>query len=103
MPKPNIAVYDSGPHDFDRYTVYYLDEVNPRTGGTALIGMSEHPFHPQGFGQHGEGKPGPHNGSRIELKDLPIDCQKLVEQELQLLEYISPEDLNLKVLKEINQ
>lgn len=82
MNENHLEIYDSGPQYADRYTVYYLDEVNPRNGQTALVGMSAHPFHPQGFGQHGEGTPGQHNGKLIRFKDLPPDCQKLVQRDL---------------------
>jgi len=44
--------------------------------------MSGAPFHPQGYGQHGEGKPGRHNGRRIAWADLPADCRRLVEMDL---------------------
>jgi hypothetical protein len=52
--------------------------------------MSEHPFHPQGFGQHGEaGDPIDrpaygHIGKRIKFEDLPEDCKRLV-----LMDYYS--------------
>lgn len=46
--------------------------------------MSSQPFHPQGFGQHGESD-SPidrptygHLGKKIKFDDLPEDCQKLV-------------------------
>ena len=77
-----LKIYDNGGQSYDRYTVYYLDDVNPMTGYTALVSMSYHPFHPQGFGQHGEGRPGPHNGKVIKFTDLPADCQKLVLQDI---------------------
>lgn len=43
--------------------------------------MSSMPFHPQGFGQHGEiedPRGGKHLGKRIKFAELPEDCQKLV-------------------------
>ena len=67
--------YDNGGKSFDRYTVIYNS-----TGD--YIAMSEHPTHPQGFGQHGEGiKPGRHLGKRIPINALPIDCRLLVDRE----------------------
>lgn len=41
----NIIVLDNGGETFDRYTI--IDKV---TGD--MIGASDNPFHPQGFGQH---------------------------------------------------
>jgi hypothetical protein len=46
--------------------------------------MSGAPFHPQGFGQHGESETiidrptYGHLGKKITFADLPEDCQKLV-------------------------
>jgi hypothetical protein len=46
--------------------------------------MSSNPFHPQGFGQHGEAdhtidRPTyGHLGKRITFEQLPPDCQMLV-------------------------
>ena len=84
-----IRCYDNGGESFDRYTVLYT-KIN---GYHAYVGMSEMPFHPQGFGQHGEhdcaidaidgvwppavGRKN-HLGTRITFADLPTDCQKLV-------------------------
>ena len=56
-PRPvRIACYDNGGKTADRYTVVYLETAfEARRGGTyyECVGMSENPFHPQGFGQHG--------------------------------------------------
>ncbi len=41
----NIIVLDNNGDTFDRYTI-----IDKRTGD--MIGSSENPFHPQGFGQH---------------------------------------------------
>jgi len=79
----NLRIYDNGGKTFDRYTVIYMDQ--PERHGYACLGMSEHPFHPQGFGQHGIAQPGRHLGRRIQFDQLPDDCQKLVQQELNTL------------------
>jgi len=81
----NIRIYDNGGKTFDRYTVVYMDE--PDFGGGyegcyACVGMSEHPFDPQGFSQHSTARPGRHLGWRIKWEDLPEDCQKLVRRDL---------------------
>ena len=74
-----VRCYDNGGKTCDRYTVAFLDR--PEVGGTIeCLGMSEHPSHPQGFGQHSCCVLGRHLGKRIAIKDLPIDCQKLIDQ-----------------------
>lgn len=78
-----IHCYDNEGKTFDRYTVVYLDDVNPTNGYFAMRGMSTYPFHPQGFGQMCEGQDGNHLGKSITFNDLPTDCQKLVKQDLQ--------------------
>lgn len=79
-PKGIKAVYDDG-KSWDRYAVYFSDRKGRRmdTFGSKwpYVGMSEFPFHPQGFGQHGTGMLGRHNGKRIAFEALPLDCQKL--------------------------
>ena len=88
-----VRCYDNGGRSFDRYTVVYTGTYTRRTGGLhGYVGMSSNPFHPQGFGQHGESDnsiDAPlgwapaigrkcHLGTRIPFEDLPEDCQKLV-------------------------
>jgi hypothetical protein len=78
-----IRVFDNGGKTFDRYTVIFTHAHSfGLRGYTVGVGMSEHPFHPQGFGQHFEyqnhkydGKSG---GKRIGFNDLPPDCKRLV-------------------------
>jgi len=96
--------YDNGGPEaggtFDRYAAAYLAPMIQKDGtrytpdSYAYVGMSENPFHPQGFGQHGESDRGPvdrpvaslgrrnHLGKRILFADLPPDCQRLVVQDL---------------------
>lgn len=84
-PEYVLACYDDGGKSIDRYTVLYgapfWDESMGRT--VPYVAMNAAPFHPQGFGQHGE-MPS-HNraalGHKVRFKDLPIDCQKLVHQD----------------------
>jgi hypothetical protein len=96
-----IRAYDNGV-SADRYTVVYSGKYRTlgtkrgeaRTlGGFQYVGMSASPFHPQGFGQHGEnqrqvdvnkwgfapamGRKN-HLGKRIPFVELPPDCQTLV-------------------------
>jgi hypothetical protein len=77
----NIQCYDNGGKTFDRYTVVYMDDPEGR-GLFSCVGMSEDPFHPQGFGQHSAALPGRHLGKRIAFAQLPADCQKLVRRDL---------------------
>ena len=83
-----ISVWDC-PKFIDRYTVVYLDTQDER-GNVQYIAMNSAPFHPQGFGQHGEmpitavqykGRGGSFD-KRINFLDLPPDCQRAVIQDL---------------------
>lgn len=80
----NIRIYDNGGRTYDRYTVVYMKEPETRPGTFAARGMSEHPFHPQGFGQYCAAMPGRHLGKRIAFDQLPTDCQRLVQQDLRI-------------------
>src|ERR1044072_44051 len=82
-----VRCYDSGEESFDRYTVVFTGRYRHKTGGASwYVGMSESPYHPQGFGQHGESEGAwpidrptrSHLGRRIGFADLPQDCRKLV-------------------------
>jgi hypothetical protein len=81
------SIWDNGGESFDRYTVYYkgrgsLETVDGKRYRMGR-GMSNHPSHPQGFGQHVWGLPGIHNGRRITFDQLPTDCQDLVKYDLE--------------------
>jgi hypothetical protein len=84
-----IRVYDNGGPDreggsIDRYTVVFTGNYPGRGGLCRYVGMSGAPFHPQGFGQHGESETiidrptYGHLGKKITFADLPEDCQRLV-------------------------
>lgn len=77
-----IQCYDNGGKTLDRYTVVYMDQPERQAGVFAARAMSEHPFHPQGFGQFTSARPGRHLGKRIKYVMLPLDCQKVVAQDL---------------------
>lgn len=75
-----VRCYDNGGETVDRYTVVYS-----RVDGHPFVGMSEKPYDPQGFGQHGENErcaiDDPtygHIGKKICFADLPQACQHLV-------------------------
>lgn len=94
-----VRCYDDG-KSIDRYTVVFTGRYRHLTGGVSwYLAMNAAPFHPQGFGQHGEGvdrrcidvnKSGfapmlgksNHLGKRILFADLPQDCRKLTLQTL---------------------
>lgn len=77
-----VAIYDNGGKSFDRYTAVFLTFERGTNGLYQAVGMSEDPYHPQGFGQHTEVKRGRHLGKRIEFKNLPAKCRKLVKSNL---------------------
>lgn len=87
-----VRVYDE-PTTTDRYTVVFTGRYAGRpVGGCDYVGMSADPFHPCGYGQHGEsltvidapnGWPPAmgrkcHLGKRIAFTDLPDECQRVV-------------------------
>ncbi len=98
-------VYDNGGVDkggtFDRYTVVFTGRAAVIKGGAVVqwpyLSMSEFPFSPQGFGQHGHSDNRPcdlnkwgwareigktcHLGRRIKFSDLPKDCQEFTVSE----------------------
>ncbi len=79
-----IRIYDNGGKTIDRYTVVFTGNYKGRDGQCDYLGMSEDPFHPQGFGQHGESdtiidRPTyGHLGKKITFDKLPKDCQEWV-------------------------
>lgn len=74
-----VRVYDNGGETCDRYTVVFTGRRG--LGGRMYLGMSEKPYHPQGFCQHGESNTPLDRpryaflGKRIKFSDLPQDCQ----------------------------
>lgn len=85
MNKPdltNVHIYDSGDQFLDRFTAVYMDRPEYKPGTYFARGMSEHPFHPQGFGQCCTAMPGKHLGKRIKFENCPPDVQKCILQDL---------------------
>ena len=83
----------------DAYTVVFLD-TEDEDGRAMFVGMSAAPFHPQGVGMHGEmevcrvaykGRGGVFD-RRIAFKDLPADCQTLVNQDIAHLNGVDKEE-----------
>lgn len=84
-PKGVISIFDNGGKTFDRYTVLYTPWEYERGLVFPYVDMSAYPFHPQGFGQHGELTQRYHkrwDEKTINFVDLPEDCQKLILQDL---------------------
>lgn len=79
-----VRCYDNGGATFDRYTVVFTGRYKKNGRYFEYLGMSANPFHPQGFGQHGEhttqiDRPSyAHLGKKISFSDLPKDCQECV-------------------------
>ena len=79
-------IFDNGGETLDRYTIA-LKGYRDHRGRTTYpyLGASEHPFAPQGFGQHGESDEflkGKHLGKRVAFDDCPPDVQAFIRQEL---------------------
>jgi len=92
--KDVVRIYDNGGKTFDRFTAVFMKDEE-RGGLYGAVGMSEHPFHPQGYGMHCSAVPGQHLGRRIRFQELPEDCQKLIAQDIRVgyLKYDTQEDL----------
>lgn len=79
-----LRCYDNGGATFDRYTIlpprWARDEYAYPNGQWNAIGASEHPFHPQGFGQHCTASVGRHLGKRVAWSSLPRDVQRFARQ-----------------------
>ena len=90
-PADVLAIFDD-PRTVDRFTIFYRDPICGDTYANmylGYVGASEYPFHPQGFGQHGEMQA--HevaqyryaNGHRkAKWSSLPDDVKQLVRQDL---------------------
>jgi len=81
-----VRCYDNN-RTVDRYTVVFTGRYRRAKDDEFIhLGMSEHPFHPQGFGQHGSSRDqidrprSGHLGRRIKFEDLPADCRQCVRQ-----------------------
>lgn len=77
-------VYDNGGKTADRFTALYPfeDYSHAPDGMYAAVGMDETPFHPQGIGSHCGAMPGSHLGRRVAFEVLPVDCQRLIRQDI---------------------
>lgn len=78
-------IFDAGADKFDRFTVAFKGY---RVDGYGMvypyIASSEHPFHPQGLGMHGESRAfmtGRHLGKRVAFEQCPPDVKKFILQQ----------------------
>lgn len=80
----SVRLFDNGGigtgGTFDRYTAVF-DADN---GESWYVAMSEHPYHPQGFGQHGEGDVSGvlARDREISVAEAPPDVRKCIEQDV---------------------
>lgn len=76
-----VTLYDNGGETLDRYTAIFVTA----DGESWYIGMSEHPFHPQGFGQHGEGDVSGtiERDREIAIGIAPVDVRMCIRQEIE--------------------
>ena len=80
-------IFDAGTRwPADRYTIAFKGY---RVEGYGMVypylASSDHPFHPQVFGQHGESKEfvtGKHLGKRVDFDSLPDDVKKFILQNI---------------------
>lgn len=73
-----VRCYDNGGKTADRYTAVFMDEPERQLNTFTAYGMNSMPFH--GIGLSCSAMPGKHLGRRVLMKDLPADCQKLINQ-----------------------
>ena len=81
-----LGIYDNNGKSFDRYTVVYDPWEYQGKLIFPYLAMSDNPFHPQGFAQHGElsFRYTKQSGEKvINFSELPVDCQKVIESDLQ--------------------
>lgn len=93
-----VRIYDNGGTTFDRYTCVFTGHWSGRAVYRSHYrGMSENPYHPQGYGMWGEceghiDRPSySHLGKPVRFADLPPMCQRLVISDYCDLWQISPE------------
>lgn len=74
------------PEYADRYTIAFRGYRDPVFGMTyPYLASSNRPFHPQGFGQHGESREfltGRHLGKRVSFESLPDQVQQFILQNI---------------------
>lgn len=106
-----VIITDNQGKTFDRFTAYYLSQIITRSDGVKYLpyrGMSEHPSHPQGFGQYGELELkndfdfndllcNKECGLVVELESLPVDVKKCIENDLTEFEAVLKAELKTEL------
>ena len=84
--RKTCRIYDYGDTVADRYTVALRGY---RVAGYGMVypflAAGPQPFHPQGFGQHGESREflkGRHLGKRVTFESVPADVQRFILQSI---------------------
>lgn len=79
-------IWDNQGETLDRYTIAFKGYYVERHGMIyPYLASGENPFHPQGFGQHGESRQfltGKYLGKRVAFETLPVDVQKFIMQSI---------------------
>ena len=104
-----IRCYDNNGETYDRYTVIFTKKRigggKHKHGQFVYVGISENPYHPLGFYQHGfsdcsiDHPSYSHLGKKIQFLKLPDDCQKAIIQEYNELWKISKKDYDDHIFK----
>jgi hypothetical protein len=80
--RKTCRIYDAGSAFADRYTIAFKGYRLPMHGMVyPYLASGDAPYHPQGFGQHGESEifmTGKHLGKRISFESLPESVQHFV-------------------------
>ena len=83
--RKTCRIFDYGDTAADRYTIALRGYRCPDGMIYPYLASGEHPFHPQGFGMHGESRQfltGRHLGKRITFDALPVDVKRFVLQNI---------------------
>ena len=81
-------IWDNGGETADRYTVIFKARRHRGRLYWPYLASGDAPFHPQGFGQHGEftsreqAKGGKHLGKRVPFEAVPQDVQRFILQSI---------------------
>lgn len=79
-------IFDAGDKYADRYTIAFKGyRVNEYGMVYPYLAASCYPFHPQGFGQHGESRhflTGKHLGKRVSFDSLPDQVKQFILQNI---------------------
>ena len=79
--RKTCRIYDAGANFADRYTIAFKGYRTNRGMCYPYLAASDRPFHPQGFGQHGESNSfidGKHLGKRVSFFDMTEEVQKFI-------------------------